>query len=184
MPELLLANNNAPTPAIPEHFKGEVDKGAGSGWGREGKYRPPPTQPPSHPPPAAAVPAALLSAAALGSPPLRPPRPAPVLCFLFLSPPFPLPLSLSPPPPPPGYCCWPPGAGRRARPLPGGAGAPRGPAAASPARLWRRRLAARLRRLPPAAHRGPAPAAPRAAALRKGRDGGRQGRREAGQEPG
>lgn len=43
MPELLLANNNAPTPAIPEHFKGEVDKGAGSGWGREGKYRPPPT---------------------------------------------------------------------------------------------------------------------------------------------
>lgn len=94
MPELLLANNNAPTPAIPEHFKGEVDKGAGSGWGREGKYR----SPPSHPPPAAAVPAALLSAAAPGSPPLRPPAASPrVVLSLSLSsfPPAPFPVSSS-----------------------------------------------------------------------------------------
>lgn len=80
-----------------------VDKGAGSGRGRKGKYRPPPI----HPPPAAAVPATVLSVAALGSPPLRPPLASPrVVLSLSLSsfPPAPFPVSSS------RLLCCPPGA--------------------------------------------------------------------------
>lgn len=186
MTALLLANNNAPTPAISEHFKGEVDKGAGSGWGREGKYRPPPTHLlplPSRPrcsvqPLSAALRSVL-------------PRPAPVLCFLFLSPPFPLPLSLSPPPP--GYC-----AGLRAQggepgrypAVPERPAAPRQPPRrGSASGGWRRGsggcprlpIAARLRRRPEPRRCG---RGGKEGGREGGKEAGKDGRREAGQEPG
>ena len=100
-----------------------------------------------------------------------------MLCFLFLSPPFPLPLSLSPPP---GYCAVLRAhtlSGASARPAAGPAATPRCPSAPQPrGRPLGAALAAVGGAAPAAARgcpsRGPAlAAAPRIAALRKGRRG-------------
>lgn len=149
-----------------------VDKGAGSGRGRVCKYRPPPT----HLLPLLSCARSSVQPHAQESSAPSSPRQAPVLCFLFLSPPFPLPLSLSPPP---GYCAvlrahTLSGASAQnseaaARPAASSAATPRCPSAPRPRGSPLGAAAAAARGCP---SRGPAlAAAPRIAALRKGRRG-------------